>query len=95
VFKIGWLRDGKNYDIGDAPLFVPSPGALVAGRYVADQIWPRFYRNHPELSGFVLVEMEGGDEVFRWSVAAAPNPLTDEAAPPRALCISSGQPRSL
>jgi hypothetical protein len=79
MFKIGWLLNGKNYDIGEASLFVPSPGAQVAGRYVAEQIWPRIYSNHPELSGFVLVEMESWDEVFRWSITAVPSPRTNEA----------------
>jgi hypothetical protein len=90
MFKVGWLRNGKNYDIGEAPLFVPSPGEMAAGRYVAEQIWPRIHRNHPEVSGFVLLEMESGHEVFRWLVEASPHLKTDEAGSDNLSAATSG-----
>jgi hypothetical protein len=70
VFKIIWLRDGgERHDIGGTPMFAPGPVVTVAGRYVADRIWPQIQRSHPELSGFALVDMPSQDEVFRWPAA--------------------------
>jgi hypothetical protein len=70
MYKIRWLRDGKKYDIGGLALFAPGATAAIAGHYVAGRVWPQIYRDHPELSGFALVEMASLDEVFRWSPVA-------------------------
>jgi hypothetical protein len=49
-------------------MFAPGPVVTVAGRYVADRIWPHIQRQHPELSGFVLIDLPSQDEVFLWPV---------------------------
>jgi hypothetical protein len=67
VFKIVWLRDsGQPHDIGGTPMFAPPPVPTIAGDYVVKRIWPQIHEDHPELSGFALLDVPSGDEVFRW-----------------------------
>jgi hypothetical protein len=67
MFRIDWLRaDGKRHDIGGAPFFAPKADVKVSGEYVLERIWPQIQRDHPELSGFALVDTFSQDEVFRW-----------------------------
>ena len=67
MFRIVWLGEGgKRREIGGLPMFGPGPVPIVAGRYVADRIWPQIQQDHPDLSGFALVDVETWEEVFRW-----------------------------
>jgi hypothetical protein len=67
VLKIIWLRDGGHpHEIGGSPLFAPGPVVEVAGEYVVKRVWPQIHRDHPEVSGFALVDLPSRDEVFRW-----------------------------
>jgi hypothetical protein len=67
MFRIEWVRDdARRHDIGGSPLFAPGPVATLAGEYVTKWIWPQIHRQHPEISGFALVDLQSQDEVFRW-----------------------------
>jgi hypothetical protein len=67
VFRIVWVLDGGDrHDIGGSPLFAPTSVATTAAAYVAKRILPDIQRDHPQVTGFALLDLTSHDEVFRW-----------------------------
>ena len=67
MFKIVWLCEGKQHDIGGSPMFAPPPVPTIAGDYVVKHIWPSIHAKYPKVSGFKLVDLPSGLDTFLWA----------------------------